>query len=252
MPEEARTVHRTANGVPVLTYFAESAGGRPMAYAIEVIGAGDKGMARAAEAIRADMSGWIVSGPAALADQLVRAGAHVRRRFHFMRRPLTAELPSAWSISDLGPGRREVPCARDPQDLFGAWHAAYSAAGHPDRHPGSGHDLLTEQLIPLLSGAVGPLLPWSRLVVDPDDRVVAGVVVIDNGNLGPWVGEVFRDPGPGYAGLGTALLQRVLVAGAQAHAREVGLSVTDGNPARTVYERLGFRTTGSWVTLDVP
>jgi hypothetical protein len=176
----------------------------------------------------------------------------VRRRFHYLRRPLAAELPRAWAISDVGPGRREVPCARDPQDVFGAWHAAYSVAGNPDRHLGSHHELLTEELIPLLSGALGPLLPWSRLVVDPDDRVVAGVVVIDNGTLGPWIAEVFRDPGPDYAGLGTALLQRVLVAGARVDAREVGLAVTDGNPARTVYERLGFRTTGSWVTLDVP
>src|SRR4051794_14196802 len=111
MPEEARTVHRTAEGVPVLTYVAGSAGDRPAAFAIEVIGESghgeQRGMARAAEAIRADMSGWTVSGPAALADHLVQSGAKVRRRFRLLRRSLTAELPAGWSISDLGPGRRD-------------------------------------------------------------------------------------------------------------------------------------------------
>lgn len=247
MREAARTVHRTADGIPVLTYVPGSAGDRPAAYAVEVIGPG------AVDAIRRDMSGWIMSGSAELMDQLVLAGAVVRRRFHILRRSLASDRPpEAWSQSDLGSGRREIPCDRDARDVFGAWHAAYSSAGHPDRHIGTDHEMLTQRLVPLLNGEEGRVLPWSRLVVDLDDRVVAGVVAIDAGDLGPWIADVFRSPGPECAGLGTALLRRVLVAAARADVPEAGLSVTDGNPAREVYERLGFETASSLVTIDVP
>ena len=247
MREPTRIVHRIADDVPILTYIAGSADGRPAAYAIEVVGPG------AVDSILTDMSGWKVSGSAELAAQLVVAGAVVRRRFHFMRRSLTLDdPPQAWSQSDLGPGRSEVPCDRDAREVFEAWHAAYSAPGHPDRHTGAGHEMLNERLVPLLTGVEGRVLPWSRLVVDPDDRVVAGVVVVDQDATGPWIADVFRSHGPHNAGLGEALLRRVLAAAARADVREVGLSVTDGNPARTVYQRLGFETTSSQVSLDIP
>ncbi|HST83740.1 MAG TPA: GNAT family N-acetyltransferase [Kineosporiaceae bacterium] len=247
MREPTRTVHRTADGTPVFSYVPGAAADHPAAYAVEVIGPG------AVPSILKDLSGWTVSGSTELAAQLVAAGAIVRRHFHFLRRSLASDRPPpAWSASDLGPGRREVPCDREAGALFDAWHAAYSDPENPDRHLGSNDELLAERLIPLLSGTEGPVLPWSRLVVDPDDRVVAGVIAIENGALGPWLADVFRSPGPNYAGLGEALLRRVLAAAARADVREVGLSVTDGNPARAVYQRLGFETVSSFVSLDVP
>jgi GNAT superfamily N-acetyltransferase len=247
VPEPVRTVHRSADGIPVLTYVAGSADGRPAAYDVDVIGPG------AVESIRKDMSGWTLSGPAELADQLTPVGANVRRRFHILRRSLTSQdPPQTWAQADLGPGCHEVPCDREAGEVFGAWHAAYSGAGHPDRHRDSESELLTARLVPLLSGAEGPVLPWSRLVVDVDRRVVAGVVAVAVGGLEPWIADVFRTPGPEHAGLGAALLQRVLVAAARADVPEVGLSVTDGNPARAVYQRLGFRTVSRLVTLVVP
>jgi hypothetical protein len=247
MREPARTVHRTADGTPAFSYVPGTAADHSAAYAVEVIGP------EAVPSILKDLSGWTLSGSPELAAELVAAGAIVRRRFHILRRSLTADSPpSAWSESDLGPGRREVPADRTAPELFGAWHAAYSVPGNPDRHLGSPDEMLAQRLIPLLSGAEGPILPWSRLIVDPDDRVVAGVIAIDNGAIGPWLADVFRSPGPNYAGLGEALLRRVLAAAARADVREVGLSVTDGNPARAVYHRVGFETENSFVTLDVP
>src|SRR5689334_7145940 len=122
MREPARTVHRNADGTSVFSYVPGTDASQPAAYAIEVIGPG------AVESILTDLSGWTVSGPIDLATELVAAGASVRRRFHFMRRSLTSDRPpAAWSESDLGADRREVPCDRAASELFGAWHAAYSA-----------------------------------------------------------------------------------------------------------------------------
>jgi GNAT superfamily N-acetyltransferase len=81
---------------------------------------------------------------------------------------------------------------------------------------------------------------------------VAGVVGIDSDGLGPWIGDVFRDPAPAYAGLGAALLQLVLAAAADSGTAEVGLAVSDANPAGRIYERLGFVTAKSLASLVLP
>lgn len=246
MPELPRTVHRDAAGHPLFSYVAASDHGRRAAYDVAVIGADQ----RAAAAVLADLSGWTVSGAAGLGDALVAAGAHERRRFHVMHREL-ADLSPGWATADLGPGRRAVPVDRDAEDLAGPWRAAYPS-DHPDRHTGTDAEAVAERLIPLLAGDEGAVLQCSRLALDPDDRVVGGVVVIDVDGLGPLIGDVFRAPGPEYAGLGTALLKRSLSAAATAGVPSIGLSVTDANPARKVYQRLGFAIASSMVTVIVP
>jgi len=61
-----------------------------------------------------------------------------------------------------------------------------------------------------------------------------------------------RRPGPEHAGLGAALLRRVLALAAATGVEGVGLSVTDGNPAGRVYERLGFVPRSAPTTVLVP
>src|SRR5689334_22085095 len=109
MRELARTVHRNAEGSPVLTYVPGTVDGHPAAYAVEVIGPDT--VDSAVDSILTDLSGWTVTCSAELASRLATAGAITRRHFHIMRRPLASNRPPpAWSESDLGPGRREVPC----------------------------------------------------------------------------------------------------------------------------------------------
>jgi len=88
-----------------------------------------------------------------------------------------------------------------------------------------------------------PLMSESSLAFDRD-RPVASVLVQSvrrvNEMEGPWVTSLARDPDVEYIGVGAALLTSVLrQLGRQGH-RMVYVSVTEGNPARSIYERLGF------------
>ncbi|MFC9621157.1 GNAT family N-acetyltransferase [Streptomyces sp. NPDC056930] len=64
--------------------------------------------------------------------------------------------------------------------------------------------------------------------------------------------DVFRRPEPRYAGLGADLLRRVLGVAAADGPAGLSLVVSDANPARRVYERLGFRLTDTSLTVVVP
>ena len=66
---------------------------------------------------------------------------------------------------------------------------------------------------------------------------------------GPWLLELFRVPG--RRGVGALLLERALHELAAAGHASLGLSVTEGNPARGLYERLGFATVWSAVAVDL-
>jgi GNAT superfamily N-acetyltransferase len=246
-----RRVHKDSSGVAVLSYLPYTEPGLSVARDVEVLL-----FPEAVEAVLNDLSGFIVSGPAEFGEALTAQGAVVRRRFWRMIRPLAGDPPpDSWAAADLGEGRWEVAVDRDPREVLPAWWAAYDSESNPDRMTMGQEAALTEQLAPTLTGARGAVLPWSRLVVEvaPDgrDRVIAGVVVIEF-DTELLIADVFRHPDPGYAGLGTALLRRVLAAGASAGAGQVGLSVSESNSARRVYERLGFVTVKRSLTVVIP
>nr|WP_237535987.1 GNAT family N-acetyltransferase [Streptomyces sp. SID3343] len=94
-------------------------------------------------------------------------------------------------------------------------------------------------------------MPCSVVAFDAG-RPVAAALVNDAELYGPWIGEIFRDPDPRYAGLGGRLLRHALGRAAKDGVEAVGLAVTEGNPARAVYERLGFRQTGSLMNIVLP
>ncbi|MFF4758349.1 GNAT family N-acetyltransferase [Streptomyces sp. NPDC001292] len=243
--DEQRQTLTNASGVPVLTYLRGVRDGHPWADLAEVVGPDP------VDTIVSDMSGWAVSGSVELGEQLLRRGARVMRHAHEMRKDLIASPPPADWSSRLGDGLRVVPCDRAADALFPAWRAAFSA-DHPDHHQGSDEEALNERLAPLLAGSVlGPLLPCSALVVDETDHVVAGAIVTDRDGL-PWIADVFRQPGVRHAGLGADLLRRVLSDAAADGLTEVSLAVSDANPARRIYEKLGFQLTGTSLTVVVP
>ncbi|MGX2993577.1 GNAT family N-acetyltransferase [Streptomyces sp. JNUCC 64] len=239
---ERRTLRRT-DGEPVLTYVPGERAGRPWADLVELTGADDP-----VPAILTGMSGWVVSGSVRLGEDLVREGARVLRHAHTMSLDLTAGPPSA---PPLPYGIRAVDVDRDPRELLPAWRAAFGP-DHPDHHPGTDEEAFAERLLPLVTGsALGPVLPSSALAVEAGDRVVAGAVLTDREGR-PWLAEVFRAPDARYAGLGAALLGTVLADAARRGLASVGLVVTEGNPARRGYERLGFVHTSTALTVVVP
>jgi ribosomal protein S18 acetylase RimI-like enzyme len=147
-------------------------------------------------------------------------------------------------------GFRFVPCDRPAEDLLPTWMAAYPP-GHPDHQPRDEAQTLSEHLVPLLRGElVGRLLPCSTLAVDTDDTVVGGVLVNDWRGT-PWVSDVVRHPAGSPAGLGSALLATTMDRAAADGHPAIGLAVTHANPARRVYERLGFTVVRTAVTVAI-
>jgi GNAT superfamily N-acetyltransferase len=189
---------------------------------------------RAACAVLADLRGMRIAGDEALGRALISAGGRATRHAHLMSHDL-AERPE-WHEP---PGYRLTDVDRPAADLVDAFRAAY-APGHIDHR-----DESDEQVLAVLDGYVegrefGRLLRGSGLAVSPDGAVVGAILI---GTLpgdpplnGPWIIEVFRHPD--HRGVGRALIERAL---AIADVRTLGLMVTEGNPARALYERLGFR-----------
>jgi GNAT superfamily N-acetyltransferase len=247
--DDERSVLLGRDGRVLLTYLAGADDGRPAAFDARPEPGADPD--EVADAVARGLTGHVVGATEDLGDRLAARGARVRRRFRRMRRPLdTDPPPPGWADADLGTGRRAVPVGGvEPRAILPAWFAAYSRPGHPDAYPGTDDEAYAERLLPLLEGAEGPILPWSRLVVDGDGRVLAGVLGIDVPPHGDTIGEVFRDPAPAAAGLGAALLRRVAAVAAGDGVPALHLAVTDGNPAAQVYERLGFRSIGRYVTV---
>jgi GNAT superfamily N-acetyltransferase len=168
-----------------------------------------------------------------------------------MHRDLTDDVAASWKSTTVRQGFCPVACDRDAQAIFPAWRAAFPA-GHPDHFHGTDERALNERLLPMLSGKqLGPLLACSRRVVDESDRIVAGLVIIDRDGL-PWIAEVFRDPARSYPGLGRDLLRLALAEAASGGLTRVELAVSAANPARKVYELLGFHITDTSLTVVVP
>ncbi|MFD7587955.1 GNAT family N-acetyltransferase [Kitasatospora sp. NPDC059811] len=250
MTETDWVIGRNGEGVPVVRYLLGEREGRPWADLLEVVDGNDG--TDPVEFVRTELAGWVVSGTPEFGLALLEHGATVLRHAHAMRRDLVADPPPAdWAGAPLRGGLRAAPCDRAPEDLFEAWRAAF-APGHPDHFAGDDRQALAQRIAPLLAGEViGPVLPSSLLAVDAQDRVVAGLVLTDRGGL-PWIADVFRHPELGYRGLGADLLRRAVADAAERGLVEVQLAVTDSNPARRLYESLGFEVLSTSLTVIVP
>ncbi|ARF82966.1 GNAT family N-acetyltransferase [Kitasatospora aureofaciens] len=248
MAEADWVTRRHGDGVPVLRYRLGEREGRPWADLLEVL----DDSADPAEYIRAELPGWVVSGPPELGQRLLAQGATALRHAHTFRRDLRADPPPAdWTGTPLREGLRAVPCDRSPEEMLESWRAAFDPA-HVDHYPGDDARAVADRIGPLLAGqAIGPVLPSSLLAVDAEDRVVGAAVLTDRDGL-PWVAEVFRHPRRGYRGLGADLLRRALGDAAHRGLADVHLVVTEGNPARRVYEALGFLRQETSLTVIVP
>ncbi|MEZ5408489.1 MAG: GNAT family N-acetyltransferase [Acidimicrobiales bacterium] len=229
-------------------------------------------------AVLDQLSGWWLASPdEALTGALRTAGATLVRHAHVYTFPLVgAEAAPVPVRPEPPPGLRIGPIDRPPAELVPLVLAAYP----PDHVDHQGGDPAVEEaeLRLLLGGElVGPLLAGASAQITSvtsgggtggggtggggtggggTDEVVAAVIVNRSDGEpplgGPWVSQVLRRPGPRWAGLGTLVLRHALAALAEAGEASLGLAVTDGNPARHVYERLGFRLVASHRKLAIP
>lgn len=239
------------DGSTVLTYEPWTTEDRPGADAVELCDGAS--VADAVVALMARLPGAVVSGDDVLLDALLAAGARPRRYAHTYSWDLVAEPPPPdWAtLAPADPLRIEPAAGHSAEELLPG-----SAAAYPDAHVDGGRDA-SDDLRGILAGTVvGPLLPCSCVVVDTrrgaSGEVVAAMLVNDSETSGPWVTDVFRRPEEPYAGLGALLLRRGLAELGRQGRTSLGFAVTDGNPARAFYERLGFRHTGSYRTAYLP
>ena len=198
-----------------------------------------------------------------LVDALAHAGATVVRDATGYTRDLRADPPPPdWSAGAGIPAgavleRLDERLGRERATEIVRVQLTAFQPPHPDH--ALAEQLATEaSLGKLVAGdLLGPLLRGATLGrAGTAGAVIGALLLTDRGGVpplgGPWVTDVFRDPDPRWAGLGAALLRRGLALSARDGLPAVGLVVSSGNPARRVYERLGFRSTGRSWSLRLP
>ncbi len=251
MPSDARPEPEPLpgpGGEPCATFLREERDGLPIADYIEPVPGTD--LAIVVAAALAELPGWLAgTADMALGEALVAAGATRRRHAH----SLSLHLPTAPAAPLVS-----IPLGVviEPVGVLAPELAEVNAAAYPVGHPdhvmfvegASIHELAA-------GGVVGPMLPCSRVAVR--DGLQVGVsLVTDSGGRpprgGPWLVELFRLPGDALRGLGAALLAATLDAARSDGLRTIGLAVSDGNPARELYEAFGFALQDSAMTVRLP
>lgn len=237
----------------VISYVANSRGERQQADLAKMAPGrtGDD----AARTLAVQCPGWCVSTlDPQLAAALRASGAAPTRHLHVM---VARTRPNPDSNEPSRPARHDM-AFRDFADfawaeILTSWKAAY-APGHPDYEPGDDEDLIEVELRPYVEReALGPVHRSTTLAV-VEGRVVGAIVISLRPEPapfgGPWITEVWRDQAAPTPGLGAALIERALAMLCADGFESLGLAVTDGNPARRVYEGLGFEPAlESWTYL---
>jgi GNAT superfamily N-acetyltransferase len=98
-----------------------------------------------------------------------------------------------------------------------------------------------------LSGEiVGPLIPEASAEARDGDGRLVGLIVIsempgdDEYEGSPWITDICVDPAAQGRGVGRALLGHAITTVSAQGRSTLGLAVTQGSPARPLYEALGF------------
>jgi GNAT superfamily N-acetyltransferase len=121
--------------------------------------------------------------------------------------------------------------------LVGAYNAEHPDPTNPDL------DVATRTLTAMAEDPANPRLR-ATTVAELDGRPIGAAFVLRSEHVegwkGPWIMNVFRAPEPEVRGVGAAMLVHALEVLREDGESSVGLAVTATNPARRVYERLGF------------
>jgi ribosomal protein S18 acetylase RimI-like enzyme len=250
-------------GHPVLSYL-DVPGDPPLADLAVATGYPEQAVA----AVLADLPGWkVATTDEALAQDLVAAGCRLLRFSHLYTLSLAIVAPALEEgAQKLAEKFKSLTFTSVEQYATSAsqWDALIdlSLAAYPEGHPDAesqDRSWVRGELESLISGSViGPLVEGGSEVAvtstsstSPAGRAVGLLLINEMPGQppmgGPWVSEVCRSPEATLSGLGSLLLVR---AARRLHAdgrSTLSLVVTDGNPARATYERLGFEfVTSSW------
>lgn len=230
-----------------LQYVEDTRDGLPIADLTRV--APGRPVDEAADIALSRLPGWLLATEdRELAETLLAKGAGQVRHARLMGADtaLHREAP----VVEIVP-RAAVPVA----DFLHGWLAAYPA-GHPDFEEGTDEDIIARCWDWYDEPEWQAREHRSSGLVVRDGQVVAGIVVsirpqpIPYG--GPWVHDVWRVPGQGEHGTGAALIAQAMRLLDEDGYPVLGLTVSEGNPARRVYERLGFEQTVEAWTLRLP
>jgi ribosomal protein S18 acetylase RimI-like enzyme len=139
---------------------------------------------------------------------------------------------------------------------LGEINAAAYPPGHPDHHNDTLDAALAEMGAISRGEALGPMLPASRVATHAG-AIVGAVFIVDRPGSapegGPWVLDVFRDPGSPLRGVGRALLLAALHSAKRSALPSMTLVVSHGNEgARRLYASVGFVDRDESWTLALP
>jgi mycothiol synthase len=179
------------------------------------------------------------------AARLLAAGGRQRRFARDMAVDLIAARSPAMGSLPIG---TRLETLDSEMDGIAAAAAAAVLPGHVDFGIWSGVDRF-EYWRQLLAGEgpCGPVLAEaSRVVRDQRGAIVGALVVTDMPASewwagDPWIPEVFVVSGHQGQGLGGFLVEHAVRACVDGRRRRLGLTVSEGNPARHLYERFGFQ-----------
>ncbi|MEU4566090.1 GNAT family N-acetyltransferase [Micromonospora sp. NPDC023956] len=205
---------------------------------------------RLAEQARRDLAGFrLETSDEGLVAALTADGLQLRKAATEMRHgldqlPDPAVLPAGWSLGSPG----------WDDDLAGELAATYGP-DHPDGRWRDGH---SEQIRAMFDHGdpVRPLLAASARLVDPDGRSTGHVLCAGpvpwTDDACAWILNLAVAPRAQGCGFGRALLTHALRGAREAGLPAVGLSVTDGNPARRSYDSAGFRPLARVLSVCLP
>jgi predicted N-acetyltransferase YhbS len=237
--ETRRKVVVNAAGLAVADYVDVGRLGPPRA---ELVRSLTSDVQAAAAPLLAALPGFRIScADDALTAALVAVGAHEVRRFAFMRALVQSEpppWPPAATISGV------VLRQLSPDDIreLALLELRAFPPGHLDHHSND-FDEVAQSNYERITDPARVLMAESALAFKGQQPV--GVVVVQFVDRipdmqGPWLTNIARDPDSQYAGLGASMISSVMTALRKAGHQQAFLAVTDGNPARRVYERAGF------------
>jgi GNAT superfamily N-acetyltransferase len=239
----------TPSGAAGVAYLRDEREGEPLADLLTT----ELALDEAARLIFHRLPGWQIASDPALGRVLLAAGATpVRHAFTMALQTSVAE--ESWATPELPGALRIEPvnsAELSPMALLPSQLAAYPP-DHPDHETDTGVALGLTVLV-MGGDIVGPLLEESAVVFNGDD-VVAGLLVNqrpgESPNGGAWVADVWRHPD--FPGLGTVLLRRAIALMAARGETALTLTVTNGNPARARYEKLGFTQANEALRVRIP
>ncbi len=179
-----------------------------------------------------------------LAAALLAAGAELVRASRLMVRdtsPITHRpVPPGFALRPI----------QDRPDEYAAFYVKAYPPEHLDHDPTEVDPILAAATIAryLAGTEIGPLIRTASAEARTSADVCVAAVFIsemaadDEFEGGPWITEVFVDPAWQGHGIGAALIAHAVAQLAAEQRATLGLAVTEGNPARRLYEALGFTT----------